>query len=102
MTLIGCMFLVQEFPGPGAIQPPDPGGSDDGGIEVAKIDAHSVCRSIDGFPVRHAAAVGTPNKPEAFVSPDVTIQVGLACKNLHLAGIVVSPKPGVAAADRAV
>jgi hypothetical protein len=96
------MLSVQEFPGPGAIDPPDPGGLNDGGIEVAKIDAHSFHRSIDGFPVRHATAVGAPNKPETFVSPDVTVQVGLACKDLHLDGIVVSPKSSVAATDRTV
>jgi hypothetical protein len=98
-TLNARILLVQEFPGFGAIQPPDPSGLNDGGIEVAKIDAHSVFGSIDWFPVRNAAAVGTPNKPEAFVSPDVTSQITLAGNNFHLAWIVVAPESTVAATD---
>ena len=62
-TLSACIHLVQEFPGVCAIQPPDPSGLDDGGIEVAKIDAHSLYGPIDCLPVRNAAAVGTPDKP---------------------------------------
>jgi hypothetical protein len=93
------ILLIQKFPGVGAIEPPDSSGLNDGGIEVAKIDAHSVFGSIDWLPVRNAAAGGTPNKPEAFVSPDVTIQIRLAGKNFHLAWIVVAPESTVAAAD---
>ena len=91
--------LVQKFPGLGAIEPPDSSGLDDGGIEVAKIDAHPVGGPIGWFPVRNASAVGTPNKPEALVSPDVSSQVTFAGKNLHLAWIVVTPEPTVAATD---
>ena len=85
------MHLVQEFPGFGAIKSPDPSGFNDGGIEVAKIDAHSVLGPIGWFPVRNAAAVGAPDKPETFVSPSVASQITLAGKNFHLAWLVVAP-----------
>lgn len=96
------ILLVQEFPGFGAIKPPDPSGLNNGGIEVAKIDAHSVRGPISWFPVGNAAAIGTPNKPEAFISPDVTSQIAFARKNFHLAWIVIAPEPSVAATDGAV
>jgi len=98
-TLNASILLVQEFPGFGAIKPPDPSGLDDGWIEIAKIDAHSIPGPIDWFPVCNAAAIGTPDKPEAFVSPDVTSQIAFTRKNFHLAWIVVAPESSVAAAD---
>jgi hypothetical protein len=93
------MHLIQEYPSVGAIEPPDPGRRNDGWIEVAEIDAHPVREPIGWFPVCNAPAGGTPNKPEAFVSPDVSSQITFAGKNLHLAWIVVAPEPTLAATD---
>src|SRR5450432_2770159 len=90
-TLNACICLIQKLPGFGAIKPPDASGPNDGGIEVAKVDAHSVLGPIGWFPVRNATAVGTPNKPEAFVSPNVTRQFTFAGKNRYLGRIVVAP-----------
>jgi len=92
-------LLIEEFPSLGAIEPPDPSGLNDGGIEVAKIDAHSLLGPIGWFPVHNAAAVGTPNKPKALISPGVTSQITLAGKDFHLAWIVVAPDPAVAATN---
>ena len=98
-TLNACILLVEEFPGFGAIKPPDPSGLNDGGIEVAKIDAHSLLGPIGWFPVRHATAVSASTEPKALVSPDVTSQITLAGKDFHLAWIVVAPDPAVAATN---
>ena len=98
-TLNACIPLIQKPPGLGTIQPSDPGGLNDGGIEVAKIDAHSVLGAIDWFPVGNAAAVSAPNKSETLVSPDVASEITLTGKNFHLAWRVIAPEPSVAATD---
>ena len=94
-----CNCLVQELPGLGAIQSPNPSGLNNAGIEVAEIDAHSAPGATDWLPVRDAATVGAAKVPEVFVSPSVMSQSPLARDNSHLASVVVAPEPTVAATD---
>jgi hypothetical protein len=92
-------YLIKEFPGVGAIQPPNPNRLNDGWIEVAEIHAHSVTGPIGGLPVRDAAAGSASTEPKAFVAPGVTSHGPLAGKNFHLAWIVVAPESAMATTD---
>jgi len=95
-------LLVQEFPGFGTIKSANPSCLDDRWIEVAEVYAHPRSTRSDGLPMRYAAARRASTQRETLVAPHVAVDRFLASDDLHLAWVVVTPEPGMAAADRAV
>jgi hypothetical protein len=91
--------LVQELPGFGAIESPNPRCLNHRRIKVAEVYPHTGSTPLDWLPVRYAATHCASTQRQAFVTPDVSVDGSLASGDLHLARFVVAPQPGVTATD---
>lgn len=94
--------LVQELPGLGTIESPNPRRFDERRIKVAEIDSHPVAAPPGRLPVRDATTRCAPTQPKALVTPCVAVDASPASGDLHLAWFIVAPQPSVTATDRAV
>jgi hypothetical protein len=83
--------LVQEFPGIGTIQSPNPSWLNHGRVKVAEVNTHSVASATDGSPVRYATAASASTKGQVLVTPNVTVERTSAGHDLHFALVVVAP-----------
>jgi len=94
--------LVQELPGIGTIQPPNPSRLSHGRVKVSEVNAHPASGATDGLPVRDTTAVSASAEPKILVAPRVTGHRTPAGNDFHLASIVVPPEATVATTDRTV
>ena len=93
---------VQEFPGLGTIESPNPRCFDKRRIEVTEVDSHPVPASLGRLPVRDTTTRCAPTQPKALVTPYVAVDASLASGDPDLARFIVAPQPGLPATDRAV